>query len=81
MFFNNPTASSTSSTSKDSFTTTAGTQVYTRPLLVGATILQLSYDGKGQTDPTDYTFDDTTGEITFVITVDTGISVNVIYTS
>lgn len=68
--------------SKDSFATTTGTQAYTRSALVGATLLEVFYDGKAlqtRVAPADYSFNSTTGTITFVIIVSTGVEANILY--
>lgn len=84
MFFTNPQTVSAAqgAIATDTFVTKGGIQIYTRPNLVGATLLEVFYAGQTlQTSlpPADYTFNSTTGTITFVIIVNPSIEVNVLY--
>ena len=67
---------------KDSFTTTSGTQAYTRPALIGATLLEVFYGGQTlqtRVAPADYSFNSTTGTITFVVVVSSNVEANILY--
>lgn len=84
MYFTNPqTRSATQGAiDTDTFTTTFGTQNYTRANLVGVTLLEVFYGGQTlqtRIAPADYTFNSTTGTITFVIVVNNNIEANVLY--
>jgi hypothetical protein len=84
MFFGAPltAAAAQGATTVDKFTTGFGKQDYTRPALIGATLLEVFYGGQTlQTlvAPADYTFNSATGTIIFTLIVSSNVEANILY--